>query len=187
MDWYILDDAHSVGVLGSHGCGTPDYFNIQDDSCRTSATLAKALGGFGGVIWGLKEWVDRIDRSSRICAGASPPPLVAAAASAAALSVAGNSPEIRRKLSENVARVRSGLNSLGWELPDSPVPIICLEARHGISLERTRHLLLEQDIAVELVRSYTSTPAGGALRIAIFASHSAAQIDKLVGAIGHCI
>jgi len=40
---------------------------------------------------------------------------------------------------------------------------------------------------VELVRSYTSTPAGGALRIAIFATHSSAQIDRLVEAISHWI
>jgi 7-keto-8-aminopelargonate synthetase-like enzyme len=46
---------------------------------------------------------------------------------------------------------------------------------------------LEQAIAVELVRSYTSTPAGGALRIAIFSTHSDAQIDRLVTVIGQLV
>ncbi len=182
-----LDDAHAVGVLGENGSGTPEYFDIRDTSCRTSATLAKALGGFGGVIWGTEEWVNSIDRSSRICVGASPPPLVVAAASARALAVARTSPELRYRLWDNVKQARTGLRILGWPLPDTPIPILCLEARQEISLEKISKKLFEQGIAVELVRSYTSTPAGGALRIAIFATHTRDQIERLVDAIGRSI
>ncbi len=182
-----LDDAHAVGVLGKNGQGTPEYYDIRDESCCTSATLAKALGGFGGVIWGTADWVDNIDRTSRICAGASPPPLVVAAASARALAVARTTPELRQRLWDNVAQARSGLCALGWELADTPVPILCLKGSQGVSLERIKKGLFEQGIAVELVRSYTSTPAGGALRIAIFATHSHAQIDRLVDAISHWV
>jgi 8-amino-7-oxononanoate synthase len=182
-----LDDAHAVGVLGKNGWGTPEYYEIRDTSCQTCATLAKALGGYGGVIWGRAEWVKRIDRASRICAGASPPPLVVAAASARALALARTTPGLRQSLRDNVARARDGLRTLGWELPDTPVPIICLEARQGIKLEQIKKELFKEAIAVELVRSYTSTPAGGALRIAIFATHSKAQIDRLVEAISRWI
>ena len=182
-----LDDAHAVGVLGKNGHGTPEYYGIEDESCSTSATLAKALGGFGGVIWGETDWVENLDRASRICAGASPPPLVVAAASAGALAVARNAPELREHLWVNVAQARNGLRSLGWEMDDTPVPILCLNSRQGVSLEHIKKGLFEQGIAVELVRSYTSTPPGGALRIAIFATHSGAQIDHLVTAIGQLV
>jgi glycine C-acetyltransferase/8-amino-7-oxononanoate synthase len=182
-----VDDAHAVGVLGSNGRGTPEYFGFLDESCRSSATLAKALGGFGGIIWGTAAWIDDLDRASRICAGASPPPLVVAAASASALEEARAAPELRKHLWDNVAKARSGLRALGWELADTPVPILCLESRHCVSLERIKKGLFEQDIAVELVRSYTSTPPGGALRIAIFANHSVSQIDRLINAIGQLI
>jgi 8-amino-7-oxononanoate synthase len=182
-----LDDAHAVGVLGKNGRGTPEFYDIKDERCCTSATLAKALGGYGGVIWGTEEWANRIDRASRICVGASPPPLVVAAASASALAVARNTPELRNRLWDNVAQARAGLRNLGWGLADTPVPILCLESRPRISLERIKKKLFEHAIAVELVRSYTSTPAGGALRIAIFATHSHEQIDRLIGAIGRWI
>jgi 8-amino-7-oxononanoate synthase len=182
-----LDDAHAVGVLGKNGRGTPDYFEINDESCFTVATLAKGLGGFGGVIWGKAQWVEALDRASRICAGASPPPLVVAAASAGALSVARATPELREHLWANVAHARAGLRSLGWEMADTPVPILCLDGRHGVSLERIKKDLFENGIAVELVRSYTSAPAGGALRIAIFASHTAEQIDRLVKSIAQLV
>ena len=182
-----LDDAHGVGVLGEKGGGTPEHYHIQDPSCHTSATLAKALGGYGGVIWGTREWVEGIDRASRICAGASPPPLVVAAASASALAITRTSPELLPRLWNNVRVARSGLRVLGWELTDTPVPIICLEGNAGISLDRIKQRLFAQGIAVELVRSYTSTPAGGALRIAIFATHTVAQIERLVEAIRHSL
>jgi len=182
-----VDDAHAVGVMGRNGHGTPEYFGIEDESCRSTATLAKALGGFGGVIWGTADWVENLDRDSRICAGASPPPLVVAAASTSALEVARTTPELREQLWANVARARNGLRSLGWEMADTPVPILCLASRQGISLERIKKGLFARTIAVELVRSYTSTPAGGALRIAIFATHSSEQIDRLVNAIGQLI
>jgi 8-amino-7-oxononanoate synthase len=182
-----LDDAHAVGVLGKNGGGTPDYYDIWDPRCFTSATLAKALGGYGGIIWGTEQWVTKIDRASRICAGASPPPLVVTAASAQALKLARTTPELRQHLRENVRQARAGLNAVGWNLPDTPVPILCLEALPGIRLEWIKNKLFEQAMAVELVRSYPSAPAGGCLRIAIFATHSQEQIERLVNAISRCV
>ena len=182
-----LDDAHAVGVLGENGTGTPEYFNIRDSSCRTTATLAKALGGYGGLIWGTEEWVKSIDRASRVCVGASPPALVVAAASARALAVARTTPKLRYRLWENVEQARNGMRALGWEMPNTPVPILCLKARQGVRLELIKEKLFKKAIAVELVRSYTSTPAGGALRIAIFATHSHGQIDRLVEAISYWV
>ncbi len=182
-----LDDAHAVGVLGKNGGGTPDYYDIRDPNCCTSATLAKALGGYGGIIWGTEQWVKKVDRASRIYAGASPPPLVVAAASARALRLARIIPELRQRLWDNVKHARDGLRALGWELSDTPVPILCLEAREGIRLEWIKNKLFEQAIAVELVHSYTSAPAGGGLRIAIFATHSHEQIERLVDAIKLCV
>jgi 8-amino-7-oxononanoate synthase len=182
-----LDDAHAVGVLGENGRGTPDYFGIADESCRSCGTLAKALGGYGGVIWGTQEWINQIDRASRVMVGASPPPLVVAAASARALEIARTTPFLRQNLWTNVSRVRAGLRALGWELEDTPSPIICLAGRDGVSLERIKAGLFEQGMAVSLVRNYTSTPAGGAIRIAVFATHTSEQIDRLVSAIGKLV
>ena len=179
----FLDDAHAVGVLGDNGRGTLDYYGIQAGEARTCGTLAKALGGYGGVIWGEAGFIDHLDQESAVCVGASPPPLVVAAASARALAVARLSPELLRSLRANVAQARAGLRSLGWELEDTPSPILCLGGRAGISLERIKAGLFEQGIAVTLVRGYTSTPPGGALRIAIFATHSGEQIERLVTTI----
>ena len=181
-----LDDAHAVGVLGENGRGTAEYFNLSGTGCRSVKTLAKGLGGFGGLISGEREWIEQVERDSRICVGASPPPLTMAAASACALRLARTQPELRQQLWKNVAQARSGLRGLGWAMEDTPVPIICLDAREGLNLPRLRARLFERGLAVEFERAYTSTPPGGALRIAIFATHTAEQIDRLVEEISRC-
>ena len=175
-----VDDAHAAGVLGAHGRGSLEYFGIKDERCLATATLAKALGGFGGIIGGKTNWINYVERKSTICAGASPPPLVVAAASSAGLEIARSAPALRMNLWENVKQARNGFRQLGWDMEDTPSPIICLQDRVGDHLQHVQSGLLERGIAVEFVRSYTSTPAGGALRIAIFATHTKKQIDRLL-------
>ncbi len=179
----FLDDAHGVGVLGEHGRGILDYFNLTAENVKTSGTLAKALGGYGGIITGPAEWIDTVDQNSGVLTGASPLPLVTAAASAKALETARTNPALRGQLHANVKQARDGLRAIGWELEDTPVPIICLPARKGFSPGIVCGRLFEQGIAVDRVRNYTSTPSGGALRVAVCALHSPEQIARLVDAI----
>lgn len=180
----IVDDAHAAGVLGAHGRGSLEHFGIEDDTCRVSATFNKALGGFGGVIYGRESILENIERNSRVLAGSSPPPLPAAAASAKALQVLMQEPQRLEQLRTNVRQARAGLIALGWDLPlESPSPILCLPGRAGVNLFDLRDRLFASRIAVEFVNSYPSAPPAGALRLAIFATHTQAQIERLLAAI----
>lgn len=176
----FLDDAHGVGVLGNHGRGIQDHFQIDSPDVKTCGTLAKALGGYGGIITGPAEWIDRVEQNSGVCIGASPIPLVTAAASAKALKIARENPVLRENLWKNVEHARRGLRSLGWEIKDTPAPILCLPALPGQNLATMQKRLFEGGIAVAYVREYTSAPPGGALRVAINAGHSTEQITRLV-------
>lgn len=176
-----LDDAHAVGVLGPDGRGTLDHWGLlEDERCYWAATLSKALGGYGGILAGAQERINDLESASKVSVAASPPPLPAAGASAAALRIAAEEPQRRERLWSNVALARAGLRGLGWPLPETHVPIICLGARAGIDLGRLRDGLLERDICAAHVTTYSSTPPGGALRIAIFADHSQEQIERLI-------
>lgn len=181
----FLDDAHAAGVLGENGRGTGEHYGLAPGAgWRSCCTLAKALGGQGGLLWGEASWLGAVERGSRICAGTSPLPLVSAAASAQALELArGN--ELRARLRANTARLKEGLRRLGWDAGLSPSPVVCLSAPPGqdTSLERIRAELYRRGIAVEVERSYPSAPPGGGLRIAVFADHSPEQIERLLEAL----
>ncbi len=177
--WLCLDDAHATGVLGHNGRGTLEHFGICEPNFMAGYTLSKAIGGYGGLIPGPADLLSEVERASRVTVGASPPPLPVAAAAAKALELASD-PALRLRLRANVARARAGIRTLGWELDDTPVPILCLRARPGLDLGAIKNRLFERDICVAHVTGYSSTPQGGALRIAIFATHTAEQIDRLV-------
>ncbi len=182
-----IDDAHAVGAIGPNGRGTLDTYGHASQCCYWCATLSKALGGYGGVIAGSQEQIENLLRGSRVFAGASPPPLPAAAAATTALRIARTEPQRRRRLWSNVSLARRGLRSLGWDLPDSPVPILCLRARKNLDLARLQQELFSKDLCVAHVTRYSSTPPGGALRIAIFASHSSEQIERLIYELGRLL
>jgi len=177
--WLCLDDAHATGVLGAHGRGTLDHFGLEGPGRMAGHTLSKAIGGYGGLIAGPAAVIAVMVHSCKVYVGASPPPLPVAAAAYQALALARDG-SLRQQLWLNVARARSGLRRLGWPLEDSPVPILCLGARPGADLGRIKEELFARAICVAHVTGYSSTPPGGALRVAIFANHTTEQIDRLV-------
>ncbi len=183
----FLDDAHGMGVLGNHGRGILDHFQIDTPDVIACGTLAKALGGYGGVITGAAGWIERVEQNSGVCIGASPVPLVTAAASAAALRIARQNPSLRENLWKNVDLARNGVRSLGWDLEESPVPILCLPALPGQNLVNIQKHLFEKGIAVAYVREYTSAPSGGALRVAICAGHTVDHINRLLKVLCHLV
>lgn len=175
----VVDDAHAAGVLGERGQGTLDYFGIETEYTRSCVTLSKAFCASGGLIFGSKRWVESIEKDSRICAGASSLTLAAARAAGTALDLAYQNPQWRVDLRRNIQMLQQGLRSMGIPVNDLPVPIICLPAGM-VDIYHLRQRLFDAGIAVELVRGYTSAPAGGALRIAVFANHTVDQIHNLL-------
>jgi glycine C-acetyltransferase/8-amino-7-oxononanoate synthase len=182
-----LDDAHAAGVLGPNGRGTPEHWqqsaDLSDLKIIVAATLSKALAGFGGVVAGPAPLVEKLRRRAPAYVGASPAPLPAVAGSTAALTLAAAEPERRRRLRQNIAQARAGLRHLGWPLAATDVPILCLPRREGLDLARIQQELLAQDLCVAHISAYSSAPPGGCLRLAIFATHTPAQIDRLLAAL----
>ncbi|MBE2221236.1 MAG: pyridoxal phosphate-dependent aminotransferase family protein [Anaerolineae bacterium] len=175
-----VDDAHATGVLRPHGWGTQAYFGIQSDNIFTCHTMSKALGAYGGFIIGNELLIEEIKANSNVHEGASRPPMPAAAAATAALNLLHKDDSLRQQLQQNVKQARAGIRQFGWDLPDSPVPILCLADRGFLDLAQIQADLFAQDILIAYSTHYTSVPDGGALRIAIFATHTADQIDRLV-------
>ena len=150
-------------------------------------TLSKALGCHGGIIAGDAELIGKLRANAPVYVADSPSPLPVAAAAVKALDLTRGRLNAAQPSLGKCRSARAGLRDLGWPLADTPVPIICLGVRPGLDLARIQAELFERDICVAHVTRYSSTPAGGALRIAIFATHTEAQIDRLMAEIGRLL
>jgi len=177
-----VDDAHATGVIGKKGQGTFEYCSVQGEGRYSSGTLSKAFGGHGGIIAGKKDFIELLRTGSQIPYASSAVPAPAAAATAKALEILMEKPEIRRQLWDNVFYAKDAFRKLGFDdIPDNPIPIICLSSK-DVDLEGLQRQLFKRGIAVFYVPggSYSSVPEAGAIRVAIFATHSKDQIDHLV-------
>lgn len=98
----LLDEAHSIGVLGEKGLGAAEYFGIAASEIDViMGTLSKTLCGCGGFVCGSKALIGllKFKAPGFVYSVGMPPPI--AAASAKALELMLREPERVRKLQEN--------------------------------------------------------------------------------------
>jgi 7-keto-8-aminopelargonate synthetase-like enzyme len=182
----LVDDAHAVGVLGPHGRGTLEYAGLGEEVNRDApgrflcGTLSKAIGGYGGILPGTHPLVERIKATSHWYDGASSPPPPLAAGTAKALELVLADPGLRRRLWENVARLKGGLRHMGLPADDTPAPVICLELGRGDNMRRMQRELQERGIWIAYMAAYSGLGPEGALRLAVFANHTTAMIEELL-------
>ena len=191
-----VDDAHGVGVLGERGRGCWEYAGLDGPWVNalpnaelpaaapgvrlyTCGTLSKAFGGSGGIICGSRDFVAALKAGSRYYDAASAPAAPVAGASLAGLQLAGQG-ELRASLARNVVRFKTGLRRLGFDVADTPVPYVGLVAGDAANMQRIQHALMDHGIAVAYLATYSSVGPQGALRIAVFATHTEAMIDRLL-------
>ena len=186
-----IDDAHAVGVLGAGGRGTYEHAGLFDAGVNSHAraerprlffcgTLSKAVGGFGGIIPGTRRFIERLKRESPYYGGASAPPVPAAAATARALELVRTDPDMRTRLWASAAALKSGLRAMGLETDDTPVPIVCLTIGDAENMQRIRGELMQRGIAIAYMAAYSGLGPEGALRLAVFATHTREMIRQLL-------
>ncbi|MEX0977300.1 MAG: aminotransferase class I/II-fold pyridoxal phosphate-dependent enzyme, partial [Pirellulales bacterium] len=189
----LVDDSHGLAVLGEEGRGSLEWAGVAAqrvnrlddgvlDGSRVfhSATLSKAIGGHGGVIAGTTAFLDRVRRASGWYRAASAPAAPVAAATAKALEIVQGDPALRRQLASNVKMLRSGLRNLGLEVEDSPSPIVGIALDSAEAMQAVWQRLMDVGIAVAYARDYAGAGHLGMLRIAVFATHTPAMIQRLV-------
>lgn len=142
------------------------------------ASLAKAVGGFGCVAPGSELFVEKLtERCEELCGSIPSNPI--AAATARGLRILTKAPDLRARLRKNSERLRVGLRTLGLEIANSPSPVVSFRVGTPQNMRRIQRALANERILI----SYLPTRADGArgaLRIAVFATHSPEMIDALI-------
>lgn len=188
-----LDDAHAVAVLGENGRGSVEFAGRMDRRVNSTlaespggprvlvcGTLSKAVGGYGGIVPGTAELLEKLTRSDPIHFAASAPPVPAAAATERALRIVMAEPELRTRLHENVRQFKMGLTDLGLTADSTPVPIVPIDLGTADRMRAVQVELMNRGIAIAFSSGYTSVGPNGALRVAIFATHTPPMIIRLL-------
>ena len=73
--WLMIDEAHSVGVLGKKGTGIEEHFGMEGTIDIKMGTLSKTIPSVGGYVAGKTELIEYFKHASRayIFSAALPP------------------------------------------------------------------------------------------------------------------
>lgn len=175
--WLMLDEAHSVGVLGETGRGIEEHFGMEGVVDIKMGTLSKTIPSVGGYIAGRKQLVDFLRHSSRgyIFSAALPP--AQAAAALEAFRVILDEPWRVEKLRANTRQFISGLQERGFNTlytETAIVPILC--GSDELAFQMTRECQLHDVFALPVVSP--AVPHGLArLRATVTAAHEPDEIE----------
>jgi 7-keto-8-aminopelargonate synthetase-like enzyme len=173
----MVDDAHSIGVLGRNGAGTADHFGVTDQVHLIMGTFSKSLASLGGFIAADAATIDYLKHHSRpLIFSASMSPANAAAV-LAALKIMVAEPERIARLWANTARMKQGLIDAGFDLGASETPILPLYCRDLMRAFKFCKRLHEEGVFVNPVVSPAVAPGEELIRISLMATHTDGQIE----------
>jgi 8-amino-7-oxononanoate synthase len=178
--YLIVDEAHSLGVLGETGRGLAEEAGVEADADFIVGTFSKSLAGVGGFCVSDMEGFDILRVASRpYMFTASLPPAVMAATQEA-LHQMRIRPALRRQLNDNAHRLYRGLAALGFALGPEPSPVVSAVMPGPEAAFTFWAKLLEAGLYTN-VSLPPATPKGLALlRSSVNAAHSPEQIDHAV-------
>lgn len=181
--YLMMDEAHSVGVLGKTGRGIEEHFNLDNVIDIKMGTLSKTIPSVGGYIAGDKELINYLRHASRayIFSAALPPAQTAAANEA--FKVILDEPWRIEKLNQNTQLFIQGLKSAGFDTlltTTAIVPVLCGSDEQAFVMTRESQ---HHDVFVLPVVS-PAVPEGSArLRATITAAHESSEIERAMDVI----
>jgi 8-amino-7-oxononanoate synthase len=176
----VVDEAHSMGVLGANGRGLAEAAGVEADIDFVVGTFSKSLGAIGGFCVSDHADFDIMRVVSRpYMFSASLPPSIVASVSAA-LKVIEARPELRTRLWANVNTLYDGLKRHGFRLGPTKGPVVAVHLPTAEAGIQVWSALLEAGVYVNLALP-PATPNGTALlRCSVCAAHSRRQLETIV-------
>jgi 8-amino-7-oxononanoate synthase len=178
----MVDDAHSVGVLGEHGGGTAQHFGLEEGVDLVMATFSKSFASIGGAIAGPADVVHYLKHHARTLIFSASMPPSAVATVLACLEVMEREPERRERLWDNAGYLRGGLQSLGFDTAESETPIIPVSTGHMEHTFIFWKALFDAGVFTNPVLPPAVPESACRLRTSVMATHTREQLDQVLDA-----
>ncbi len=114
----LIDDAHGFGVMGPHGRGTSEHFNVMDQVDLYIGAYAKSMAIIGGFVAGPRSIINylRYNMRSQIYAKALPMPIVEGCIKRLEIINSAEGDELRAKLWKVTRALQNGLRERGFDI-----------------------------------------------------------------------
>jgi 8-amino-7-oxononanoate synthase len=182
--WLMIDEAHSVGVLGEKGTGIEEYFNMYGSIDIKMGTLSKTIPSVGGYVAANTDIITYLRHASRAYIFSAALPPAQAAAANEAFKVILDEPWRIQRLNENTKQFIHGLKSMGFDTmltETAIVPVLCGDDNTAFAMTREAQ---HNDVFVLPVVS-PAVPEGLArLRATVTAAHEPSEIERAMDVIG---
>jgi len=178
----LVDEAHSLGMLGEHGRGVAEAAGVEDDVDFIVGTFSKSLSAIGGYCVSNHAELEAIRFAIRsYIFTASPSPSVIAS-TRVALRLMQERPELRERLWSNAQRLYDGLKELGFQVSPQVSPVVAVTIKERDQAIAWWNQLMHQGAYVNLVMPPASPTTDSLLRCSVSAAHTTEQIDRIIEA-----
>ncbi|HRN50384.1 MAG TPA: aminotransferase class I/II-fold pyridoxal phosphate-dependent enzyme [Anaerolineales bacterium] len=181
--WLMIDEAHSIGVLGKTGRGIEEHYGMEGVIDIKMGTLSKTIPSVGGYVAGNHDMINYLRHASRAYIFSAALPPAQAAAANEAFKVILDEPWRIEKLTANGTQFIKGLQSRGFDTmltETAIVPVLCGEDDLAYALTRN---VQERDIFVLPVVSPAVEQGKARLRATVTAAHESADIERAMDII----
>jgi len=180
--YLLVDEAHSLGVLGASGRGLAEEAGVEDGVDFVVGTFSKSLGAIGGFCVSNHPELNLVRYASRpyVFTASSSPSIIASTRTALQLLKTGT--ELRRRLWQNANLLYRKLQGLNLPVGPEPSPIVAVRLKDKAEAVALWSALLENGVYVNLVLPPATPDGNSLLRCSVSAAHTPEQMDKICSA-----
>jgi len=179
----MVDEAHSLGVLGENGTGIEEYFGLNNEIDILMGTLSKTIPSVGGYIAGSKDVVDYLKHNARAFVFSAALPPAACAAAIASFKVIKEEKWRIKKLSQNINYFISELNKAGFNTLNSKTAVVPLIIGDEDKTLQVNRYMQDRDIFVLPILHPAVPPNTSRLRMNVTALMDKEHIDFVVNTL----
>jgi len=176
----IVDDAHSIGVLGENGKGTEEHYGLTNEVDVITGTFSKSFACVGGFAASSREVIRFLKATcpSFIFTASLPP--ASAATVLASLKIIKTDHARRKRLKAIADYVRNELNAMGFDTGGSQTPIIPIVIGDRDKTIAAWEFLFDNGVFCNVSISPAVPKGSDLLRTSYIATHTDAQIDYVL-------
>lgn len=173
----MVDEAHSLGVLGKNGAGAADHFGLIKQSEIIMGTFSKSLASVGGFIAADSDVIGYLKHKSRALIFSASLPPASTASVLAALKIMKSEPERIEKLWDNTNYMMSEFQKMGYDTGTSCTPVIPLHVGDMMVAFKMWKRLGEEGVFINPVIPPAVPPNSCLIRTSFMATHTRDQLD----------